>query len=49
MLVIYFLKNDYDAKANEIEKKINYHSRDKHITTLELNKLTAENFAARLA
>ena len=34
---------------NEIEKKINDHSHDEYITTLEFNKLTAENFAARLA
>ena len=33
----------------EIEKKIIDHSNDKHITTLEFDKLTAENFAARLA
>ena len=34
---------------NEIEKKITDHSHDEYITTLEFNKLTAENFAARLA
>ena len=33
----------------EIEKQITDHSNDKHITTLEFDKLTAENFAARLA
>ena len=35
--------------VNEIGKKITDHSHDKYITTPELNKLTAENFAARLA
>ena len=29
-------------------KKINDHDHDKYITTREINKLTAENFAARL-
>ena len=42
-------KTDYDTKVNEIEKKITDHKHDKYITTLEFNKLTAENFAARLA
>ena len=42
-------KTDYDTKVNEIEKKITDHSHDKYITTPELNKLTGENFAARLA
>ena len=42
-------KTDYDTKANEIEKKITDYSHDKHITTPEFNKLTAENFATRLA
>ena len=36
-------------KLNETEKKITDHTRDKYITTPEFNKLTAENFAARLA
>ena len=35
-------------KVNEIEKKIADNSHDKYITTPEFNKLTAENFAARL-
>ena len=35
-------------KINEIEKKITDHNHDKYITTPEFNKLTAENFAARL-
>ena len=42
-------KTDYNAKINETEKKITYHSHDKCITTPEFNKLTAENFSARLA
>ena len=32
-----------------MEKKITDHSHDKNITTPEFDKLTAENFAARLA
>ena len=34
---------------NEIEKKITDHDFDKYITTWELNALTADNIAARLA
>ena len=41
-------KTDYDTKVNEIEKKITDHTHDKYITTPEFNKLTAENFPARL-
>ena len=41
-------KVNYDIKVNEIEKKITDHTHDKYITTPEFNKLTAENFAARL-
>ena len=37
-----------DKKVNGIEKKITDHEHDKYITTPEF-KLTAENFAARLA
>ena len=40
-------KTDYNTKINEIEKKITDHDHDKYITT-EINKLIAENFAARL-
>ena len=40
---------DYNTKISEIEKKITDHNHDKYITTPEFNKLTAENFAARLA
>ena len=49
MLVISSKKTDYNTKINEIEKKITDHSHDKYITTPEFNKLTAENFAARVA
>ena len=42
-------KADYNTKVKEIEKKITNHNHDKYITTPEFNKLTAENFAARLA
>ena len=42
-------KTEYDTKVNEIEMKITDRNHDKYITTPELNKLTAENFAARLA
>ena len=42
-------KTDCDTKINEIEKKVTNHNHDKYNTTPELNKLTAENFAARLA
>ena len=36
-------------EINEIEKKITDHNHDKYITTSEFNKVTTENFAARLA
>ena len=42
-------KTDYDTKFNEIKKKIIDHKHDKYVTTPEFNKLTAENFAERLA
>ena len=42
-------KTDYDAKVSEIEKKITDHNHDRYITTSEFNKLTTENFKARLA
>ena len=42
-------KTDYNTKINGTEKKISDHDHDKYITTPEFNKLTAENFAARLA
>ena len=49
MLAILSKKTDYDTKVNEIQRKITNHNHDKYIATLELNKLTAENFATRLA
>ena len=42
-------KTDYNTKINEIEKKIADHYHDKYITTQKFNKLTADNFTARLA
>ena len=42
-------KTDYDTKVNGIKKNIIDHNHDKYITTPEFNKLTAENFVARLA
>ena len=42
-------KTVYDTKVNKIEKKITDHKHDKYTTTAKFNKLTAENFAARLA
>ena len=41
-------KTDYNAKISETEKKLTDHKHDKYITTPEFNKLTAENFSARL-
>ena len=42
-------KTEYHTKISEIEKKLTDHKHGKYITTPEFNKLTAENFAARLA
>ena len=42
-------KTDYNTKISEIEKKISDHNHDKYINTPEFNKLTVENFKARLA
>ena len=42
-------RTNYNAKVNEIEKKVTDHNHDKYVTTPELNTLTAENVAARLA
>ena len=49
MSAILSQKADYDKKINEIEKKITDHKHEKHITTPEFNKQTAEIFAARSA
>ena len=38
-------KTDYDTKTNEITN----HDHDEYITTQEFNKLTSDNFAAKLA
>ena len=48
MLVIQLKKTDYNANVNKTDKKTD-HSHDKYITTPEFNKLTTENFAAKLA
>ena len=42
-------KTSYDAKILDIEKKVTDHDHDKYITISEFNKLTTENFKARLA
>ena len=42
-------RTDYNAKVNEIAKKVTDHNHYKYVTTPELNTLTAENVAARLA
>ena len=42
-------KGNYNTKSSEIEKKILHYNHDEYITTQELNKLTVENFSARLA
>ena len=41
-------KTDYERKISEIEKEFTNHNHDKYITNPEFNKLTSENFAARL-
>ena len=41
-------KADYDAKILDIENKVANHDHDKYITTSEFNKVTTENFKARL-
>ena len=42
-------KADYDTKTGEIQTRILDHKHDKYIiTTQEFNKLTTDNFAARL-
>ena len=41
-------KPDYNTTIYEIGKKITDHDHDKYITTPEFNKLTSENFTARL-
>ena len=41
-------KIDYNTKVTETKKKLTDHKHDEYITTPEFNKLTTENFAARL-
>ena len=41
-------KTDYNTKISEIEGKTNNHNHDKYITIPEFNRLTTENFKARL-
>ena len=42
-------KTEYNTKISDIENKITTdHDHDKYITTQEFNKLTSENFTARL-
>ena len=49
MLVIQLKKTGYSTETSETQNKINTdHDHDKYITTQEFNKLTAENFTARL-
>ena len=42
-------KADYDREFSETVKEILDHNRCKYIITQEFNKLTADNFAARLS
>ena len=49
MLVSQFQKADYNAKISQIENEITTdHDHDKYNITQEFNKLTSENFTARL-
>ena len=43
-----FLKSRFNTKISETEDKINNHDHDNYTTTQEFNKLTADNFTARL-
>ena len=40
--------SSFNSKISEIENKVSDDDHDKYITTAEFNKLTAENFTARL-
>ena len=42
-------KKDYNAKINEVKKKVTDHNHNKYITASEFNNLTTKNFAATLA
>ena len=46
--VILVTNTGYNTKINKIWKKITDQNHDKYITTPEFDKLTSENFAARL-
>ena len=41
-------KTNYNKKVSQLEQKLTDHKHGKYITTPAFNKLTAENFAARL-
>ena len=41
-------KTDYNTKISDIEKKITDHNHEEYITTPKFNRLTIENFKARL-
>ena len=42
-------KTDYNTEVTEIENKLANHNHDKYIDALEINKLTADVFNARIA
>ena len=42
------LKSRFNKKISEAEDKINNHDHDNYTTTQEFNKLTTDNFTARL-
>ena len=48
ILVVQSKRQITTQKNTEIEKKLTDNNHDRYITTPEFNKLTAENFAARL-
>ena len=49
LILVVYLKTDYDAKITEIEKILNDHNHDKNITAPQFNALAADVFSARLA
>ena len=49
LVIEYNTKIDYNTKINEIQKKTTRHNQAIYIITQEFNKLTSENFPARLA
>ena len=49
LILVIQSKNDYNRNISEIENKITAnHDHDKYIITQKINKLTSENFTARL-